>query len=220
MEQAARRRTLSPLLRISVGKVRWWGVAMALGSAPVRRRHVAGIARRPRRSVYPLIPRYVQDYSMVCTFALAFRPGERSRGDTRECVRRRSYFLSYFKLAVANGRPPSRPCSRRTARRRLSSSSTSPSRRPNDHPVAVPHHRLPQRGGGRRRQPPRHLRHHLPGGAAPLQLLPQVLQRLPPEHWRSVIEQAARRHRPPMRCAGISCSSPRRRRSSRRMGSR
>ena len=29
-------RTPSPLLRISVGKMRWWGVAMAVGSAPER----------------------------------------------------------------------------------------------------------------------------------------------------------------------------------------
>ena len=33
MEQTALR-TLSPLLRISVGNLRWWGVAMAVGSAP------------------------------------------------------------------------------------------------------------------------------------------------------------------------------------------
>ena len=35
MEQRALR-TPSPLLHISVGNVRWWGVAMAVGSAPER----------------------------------------------------------------------------------------------------------------------------------------------------------------------------------------
>ena len=112
-----------------------------------------------------------------------------------------------------------RPCKRLHARRPLCSRSTSPSRRRSGHPAGVPRHLLPQRGGERRRQPPSHLCHRLLGAAAPLQLLPLVPQQLPREHGRYVIERAAHLHRLPMRSPGMSCSSPRRSRSSRRMGS-
>ena len=110
------------------------------------------------------------------------------------------------------------PCKprKRPASRPLCSRSTSPSRRRSGHPAGVPRHLLPQRGGERRRQPPSHLCHRLLGAAAPLQLLLLVPQRLPREHGRYV---TAHLHRLPMRSPGMSCSSPRRSRSSRRMGS-
>ena len=44
MEQRALRMP-SPLLRISVGNVRWWGVAMAVGSAPERHGAVTSDAK-------------------------------------------------------------------------------------------------------------------------------------------------------------------------------
>ena len=51
MEQRALRMP-SPLLRISVGNVRWWGVAMAVGSAPERG---DGGERCPVSSVLPSV---------------------------------------------------------------------------------------------------------------------------------------------------------------------